>query len=140
MLWGGGAVNPCNIRWSPTEIIYSLKDSTSSILIVDNTFQAVAEQARPDCDTIRQVIYIGDGEPPEGMHNLDALIASARPIGDRLRCNNDLAGVFYTGGTTGFPKGVKLSYQNLMTSALSVVAEGLAPPQSTYLHAPVFIP
>ena len=29
--WGSGVLNPCNIRWSPAEIAYSLDDSQSSI-------------------------------------------------------------------------------------------------------------
>src|ERR1700722_13455776 len=29
--WGGGALNPCNIRWSTREILYSLKHSETNI-------------------------------------------------------------------------------------------------------------
>jgi acyl-CoA synthetase (AMP-forming)/AMP-acid ligase II len=36
--WGGGVLNPCNIRWSPAEIAFSLDDSQSLILIFDDTF------------------------------------------------------------------------------------------------------
>ena len=28
--WGGGVLNPCNIRWSAAEILYSLDDSGST--------------------------------------------------------------------------------------------------------------
>jgi long-subunit acyl-CoA synthetase (AMP-forming) len=36
----------------------------------------------------------------------------AEPVAD-ARHGDDLAGVFYTGGTAGFPKGVLLSHANL---------------------------
>ena len=45
---------------------------------------------------------------PEGMLTYEALIAAAEPVPDARRGGDDLAGVFYTGGTTGFPKGVML--------------------------------
>ena len=46
--WGGGVLNPCNIRWSAAEIVYSLDDSGSSILLVDETFQPMVEAIRRD--------------------------------------------------------------------------------------------
>ncbi len=137
--WGGGVMNPCNIRWSAAEILYSLDDSGSTILLVDETFRPLAEQFRLDARSLRQVIYCGDGESPAGMHGYEALLAAAAPVPDALRRGEDLAGIFYTGGTTGFPKGVMLSHTNLWSSGIAARAEGLAAPGGTYLHAaPMF--
>ena len=137
--WAGGVLNPCNIRWSASEILYSLDDSGSSILLVDETFRALVEQFRRDCRTLREVVYCGDGEVPAGMHGYEALLAAADPVPDTVRRGEDLAGIFYTGGTTGFPKGVMLSHNNLCSSGLALRAEGLASPGGTYLHAaPMF--
>jgi acyl-CoA synthetase (AMP-forming)/AMP-acid ligase II len=137
--WGGGVMNPCNIRWSAAEILYSLNDSGSSILLVDDSFRVMVEQFRGDARTLREVIYCGDGEPPAGMHGYEALIAATAPVPDAVRRGEDLAGIFYTGGTTGFPKGVMLSHNNLYSSSLALHAEGLATPGGTYLHAaPMF--
>lgn len=137
--WGGGVLNPCNIRWSPAEILYSLEDSGSTILLVDETFRPMAEQFSQHASTLREVIYCGDGEVPAGMHEYEALIAESLPASDALRRGEDLAGIFYTGGTTGFPKGVMLSHINLCSSGLATRAEGLATPGCIYLHAaPMF--
>jgi len=137
--WAGGVLNPCNIRWSPSEILYSLDDSGSIILLVDETFRAVVEQFRGDSRSLREVVYCGDGDVPAGMHGYEALLAAADPVPDAVRRGEDLAGIFYTGGTTGFPKGVMLSHNNLCSSGLALRAEGLATPGGTYLHAaPMF--
>ncbi|MBP6118187.1 MAG: long-chain fatty acid--CoA ligase [Giesbergeria sp.] len=137
--WAGAVLNPCNIRWSPAEILYSLEDSGSTVLLVDETFKGMVAQFRRESTTLREFIYCGDGETPEGMHGYEALVAQTAPAADALRRGNDLAGIFYTGGTTGFPKGVMLSHNNLCSSGLAVRAEGLARPGGTYLHAaPMF--
>ena len=65
--WGGGVLNPCNIRWSPAEILYSLEDSGSGILLVDETFRGVVEQMRGQSKSLREVVYCGDGPVPAGI-------------------------------------------------------------------------
>lgn len=137
--WGGGVLNPCNIRWSVAEIAYSLDDSGSTILLVDDSFVPMAKQLRQVAGTVREVVYCGDGPVPEGMHGYEQILAMASPSEDAGRRGEDLAGIFYTGGTTGFPKGVMLSHTNMCSSGLALRAEGLATPGGTFLHcAPMF--
>lgn len=137
--WGGGVLNPCNIRWSVAEIVYSLDDSKSTILIVDDAFAAMADDIRRLARTLKVIIYAGDGETPPGMVSYEAILQAAAPVPDRCLQGSSLAGVFYTGGTTGFPKGVMLTHQNLWSSAISMLAEGLFPQDSVCLHAaPMF--
>jgi long-chain acyl-CoA synthetase len=45
--WGGGVLNPVNTRWSVPEIVYSLDDCDTGILIVDDHFLAMAEPTAP---------------------------------------------------------------------------------------------
>jgi acyl-CoA synthetase (AMP-forming)/AMP-acid ligase II len=137
--WGGGVLNPCNTRWSAAEIIYSLKDSGSTILLVDENFHALAQPLREGSSSLREVVYCGDGEPPPGMHGYESLLSAADPAADLRRRNHDLLGIFYTGGTTGFPKGVMLSHANMCYSGLAGRAANMATPEGTYLHAaPMF--
>lgn len=138
--WAGGVLNPVNIRWSQAEVLYSLDDSGTEVMIVDDTFKATAAALAGAAKTVRHLIYAGDGETPEGMLNYETLIEQAEPVEDAWRHDNDLAGIFYTGGTTGFPKGVMLSHANLISAAMAVrIAGYFGGPEAVYLHAmPMF--
>jgi len=137
--WGGGVLNPCNIRWSLAEIAYALIDSGSSILLVDDTFVPMVPALREQAGILRDVVYCGEGQTPAGMHSYEALVAAHEPMEDVMRRGEDLAGIFYTGGTTGFPKGVMLSHTNLCSAGMAILSEGLSKPGSVYLHAaPMF--
>ncbi|MFN7288119.1 MAG: AMP-binding protein, partial [Burkholderiales bacterium] len=49
--WAGAVLNPCNIRWSVAEIAYSLNDSGSTVLFVDEAFKAMIEPLKKDSHT-----------------------------------------------------------------------------------------
>ena len=98
-------LNPMNIRWSRREIAYSLNDCEHPVLLVDDTFAPVVPGVRGRARR-PTVIHAGDGRPPEGMLSYEALVAGPSRSRTRAAAATSLAGVFYTGGTTGSPKGV----------------------------------
>ncbi|MQA86576.1 MAG: long-chain-fatty-acid--CoA ligase [Streptosporangiales bacterium] len=138
--WANGVLNPVNIRWSPAEIVYSLQDSQTGILFVDDAFASAVPALGDGYSGLRTVVYLGDGSPPAGMLSYEELISGAQPVEDARRGGDALAGLFYTGGTTGFPKGVMLSHANLLISALGDQATVPARvPGERVLHAaPMF--
>ena len=120
--WGGGVVNPVNIRWSAQEIAFSLDDCDTRILLVDGHYAALAAQLPALSRSLQTLVYCGDGEAPTGMLSYEALLAAATPVPDARRSGEDLAALMYTGGTTGKPKGVMLSHANFYTGTLSGIA------------------
>ncbi|KOY00764.1 long-chain-fatty-acid--CoA ligase [Pseudomonas nunensis] len=138
--WATRVIVPLNTRWSIKENVYSLQDSGATVLVVDDAFKGIAQEIFRQVDSLQTLIYMGDGDTPEGMLSYETLLASATPAEASRADYSDLAGIFYTGGTTGFPKGVMLSHQNLWSSAMSVMA-GITvnEPGTVYLHAaPMF--
>ncbi|WP_406282639.1 long-chain-fatty-acid--CoA ligase [Embleya sp. NBC_00896] len=140
--WAGGVLNPVNIRWSPAEIAYSLDDSQTSVLIVDDAFAGLIPALREASSSLREIVHMGAAPTPTGTRSYEALLAAAEPIPDADRGGDDLAGIFYTGGTTGFPKGVMLSHDNLLASAMGglvATASFRIAPNARVLHAaPLF--
>lgn len=138
-VWGGGAMMPMNIRWAAAECAYALNDAGAEILIVDEAFKDVAAEIKPHVGGLKTLIYCGDGETPEGMLNYEDILAAASPAKDAGRSGDDLAGIFYTGGTTGFPKGVMLSHTNFYVGGISNAHELNMKDGTIYLHAaPMF--
>ncbi|MCC5859828.1 MAG: long-chain fatty acid--CoA ligase [Ectothiorhodospiraceae bacterium] len=137
--WAGGAVNPVNIRWSPTEIAYSLDDCDTRILIVDDAFASLLPEVRRHSESLNTVIYAGEEATPASMLDYETLIQRADPVPDVVRQGDDLAGVFYTGGTTGLPKGVMLTHANIYLNALSTLTAVNRQHSTVGLHsAPLF--
>ena len=124
----------------PAEIIYSLNDSQTKVILVDDAFAPMIPALTANVPSLKAVVHCGDKELPEGAVSYEALVADNEPVEDAYRQGKDLAGVFYTGGTTGFPKGVMLSHENMVTSALGTIASGeLLGVGAVFLHAaPMF--
>jgi len=138
--WANGVLNPVNVRWSPAEIVYSLSESGTGILFVDDTFAPMLPALREGHPDLATVVHMGDGERPDGALGYEDLVSSGDAIADVRRGGDEIAGLFYTGGTTGFPKGVMISHANLMTSALGSQATcPIVVPGGQLLHAaPMF--
>lgn len=137
--WLGAVVVPMNIRWSVIENAYSLNDSGAKTLFVDQQFAPLVPQIQAEASGLDTLIYLDDENLPEGMLAYEALIEDNQPIADARKSGEDLAGIFYTGGTTGFPKGVLLPHRSLWFNGM-VIAKLIETSEDTkYLHAaPMF--
>ncbi|SMO88667.1 long-chain acyl-CoA synthetase [Thalassovita litoralis] len=121
-LWAGGVFNPVNARWSAQEIAFSLEDSDTRVLLVTDEFVPMVDKLRDLFPGLETVIHVGDADAPDGMLSYEGLIASHDPVDDAGRGGDDLAGLLYTGGTTGRSKGVMLSHDNILWNVMGLGA------------------
>jgi long-chain acyl-CoA synthetase len=137
--YGGFAFAPINTRLAPSEMVLWLADAECAALFVDDAFLSVLPDVLPGTPLIRRTIHMGDGETPADMLSHDRLIADAEPLTAPIGSDNDLAGLFYTGGTTGRSKGVMLSHGNILANALATYPGALVDDETRYIHAaPMF--
>ena len=136
--WLGAAMVPVNTRLAPPEIQYILENSSARALFVDGATKAHATALAGKMPTVEAVFYLDDGTPPEGMARSEDLVTAA-VLEDAGAGGDTLAGLFYTGGTTGKSKGVMLSHNNLVWNAMNAIAGMSFSSDTTYLHSgPMF--
>lgn len=135
----GRVLNELNTRLSPAELEFILDDSDCRVLIVDDDFLDVGRKLRDTCAALVRLIYAGTGQCPTDCDSFDEAIASGRCNTAPRVGGEATAGIFYTGGTTGRPKGVVLTHDNLVANAKhALIAFGYTD-KDTYLHAgPMF--
>ena len=137
--WAGCEIVPLNIRWSVVENLYSLNDSESEVLIFDDAFAGAAEEILSQSKIIRLAIHIGDAETPAWAKSYEELIQETAPIENANVPADSRYGIFYTGGTTGFPKGVMLTHTAIWSSGICGTIDFDIDENSIYLHtAPMF--
>lgn len=135
----GIIVVPLNTRWNITDIVFSLVDSGSKALIVDERFASLLPQIREQVPGIL-AMYAGLGACPDGFIDYEQGVNAVDEIPDRWPEPDaeDVAGIFYTSGTTGGPKGAMLTHRNICSNMLLAVVSGLSDLR-VFLHAaPMF--
>ncbi|MFV8817002.1 acyl-CoA synthetase [Haliea sp. E17] len=137
--WAGGCVVPLNTRWVEAENAYALNDSAPLVLLFDDSFSEQARHLQAHCPSLRAAIHMDDGATPDWATDYEETIAAQAPLAPSRRGGEAMAGIFYTGGTTGFPKGVMQSHRGLWASAIGATQQFGMQPESVYLHAaPMF--
>ena len=99
--WAGAVVNPINIRWSAAEIAYSLRDSDTRILLIDDTFLPLLPELRSQFSDLAVVIHCGDGPTPEGTLAYEELVAA----GARCPTHTAVARIWPASSTPEAPAG-----------------------------------
>jgi long-chain acyl-CoA synthetase len=121
----GMVLVPLNQRHTETELRYAIDDAGAAVLFVGRDVGDVGE-------SVKHVIDLGD--------EYEQLLADSAPaeLPDDLP-EDTLAGLFYTGGTTGAAKGVMLTHRNLVANAFHYQAFAAFRPETCWLiAAPLF--
>ncbi len=137
-IWAAQAiVVPMNIRWSCVENAYAIEDSNIDVLLVDEQFHEQAKLLREARQGLA-IVRLDAIDAQSGM-SIEKLIETSERAPDHEPKADALAAIFYTGGTTGDPKGVMLSHNALWTNALTVAAAFGTDDDDRILHtAPLF--
>ncbi len=117
----GAVVVGMNAWWTPAEMAYGLDDSTPSVLIVDDErWQRLASlESKPD---IAVVVTRCDEALPDGVTRWAETVADPEPPAPPevvIKPDDDLC-VFYTSGTTGFPKGAVMTHRGAVHNVMNM--------------------
>ncbi|MBP5159182.1 MAG: AMP-binding protein, partial [Lachnospiraceae bacterium] len=114
----GALAVPLNFRYASDEIKYCLDLSESNILVFGPEFIGRVEEIADDISRNRLLFYVGGGCPSfaEDYVSLTANCASTYK-GPELT-DDDYAAIYFSSGTTGFPKAILHKHRSLSQSCV----------------------
>ncbi len=112
----GVAVSTINPTYTAEEVRFQINDSRATLLITIGMFLETAREAIEGTAT-SEIVIIGDAV--EGTTPVTALFG--QPIAQvPIDVFDDVVVIPYSSGTTGFPKGVMLTHQNLLANLVQL--------------------
>lgn len=112
----GALAVPLNFRYTPEEIEYCVNLAEVDVLVFGPEFIGRVEEIADNISKNRLLFYVGDGCPSfaEDYTSLTANMSSQNP-GITLTDKDDAA-IYFSSGTTGFPKAILHNHESLMHS------------------------
>ena len=114
ILKSGAMAVPLNFRYTPEEIKYCLELADAEVLVFGPEFVGRIEAICDRLPKVRSLIYVGEDCPSfaEPYQNLVSYCSSKSP---QIPLNDDDdAAIYFSSGTTGFPKAIVHRHRSLM--------------------------
>ncbi|MBI3044040.1 MAG: long-chain fatty acid--CoA ligase [Betaproteobacteria bacterium] len=116
----GGVLHTLNLRLSPDDIAYIANHAQDRFLIVDDVLLPLYDKIRANTNFEKVIVVpLSRSSVPAGLENYETLISRPRPVRLPRLKEEDPAGMCYSSGTTGRPKGVVYTHRALVLHSLA---------------------
>ncbi len=113
----GALAVPLNFRYTADEIKYCLDLAEVDVLMFGPEFIGRVEEIAEEISKNRLLFYVGEGCPTFAEH-YDSLVANCLSSAPDIKLtDDDFAAIYFSSGTTGFPKAILHKHESLMHSA-----------------------
>ena len=123
----GAVVVPLNAWWLSEELEYGLQDSGATLVFADAERLERLREIKSNLP-ITHIVAVRCEDAPEGTTAIESLWQTASEgarLPDLALFPEDNATLFYTSGTTGFPKGTLGTHRNFCSAALTMPFSGV---------------
>lgn len=128
-IMGMGAVcHTLNPRLSPAALTAMINEAGDRAVAVSADLLPLLREILPDCPDVAHVVQLDEPVSHDNVFGLDALLAErGRPVAWGAFDENSAAGLCYTSGTTGRPKGVVYTHRsNYLHTLRALQADAVA--------------
>ena len=117
VLKAGALAVPLNYRYTAEEIKYCLKLSDSSVLVFGPEFIGRVEEICDRIPDVKYTFYVGE-DCPTFSESYDELVTYCSTKAPNVKLtDDDDAAVYFSSGTTGFPKAILHAHRSLVHAA-----------------------
>lgn len=110
ILVAGATVVPANPMYTPRELTYILNNSDAKAVVYHELIKPVIEAVKPNLEMTEHFFEFSE----QNEHCSWNIVANVSPIpAIATKDGEDIAQILYTSGTTGNPKGVMITHDNL---------------------------
>ena len=113
----GAVAVPLNFRYTAKEIEYCVELADADVLFFGPEFIGRVEDIVPSIGQERLLFFVGDNKPSFAESYSEAVANCSSSAPKVLIESKDDAAIYYSSGTTGFPKAILLDHAALMQSA-----------------------
>jgi acyl-CoA synthetase (AMP-forming)/AMP-acid ligase II len=118
-LKAGAVAVPLNFRYTADEIAYCLKLADAETLIFGAEFIDRVSQIKSELSYVNEFIFVGM-DIPDYADSFEKLIDNYPPVKPDVTIKaEDDAAIYYSSGTTGFPKAILHTQASLYSSAVT---------------------
>lgn len=121
VLKAGAVVVPMNYRYASEEIRYCLELSDARMLVFGPEFTTRINAILPDLTAITDFFFVGkESEVPAYASDYSRMVSYCSPMNPAVAIDDEDDGaIYFSSGTTGFPKAILHRHRALVASALT---------------------
>lgn len=124
----GATISPASAGFSLEELTYQFENCGATALITHASLLETTLKAAETCKISKQKVFVianaTSSTTPAGLTSFEAFLTKTGKsefVAPKIAVKKDLVALPYSSGTTGRPKGVKLSHFNIVSNVLSCI-------------------